>query len=463
MIASQKAYTHLVRRVLLPMIGLVALLLVGLLAAVWVVAAHQTSAAVGEEIRLVRSALAMRGEYMRKIALDYGTWDEAYQNLVAEPDAAWSDENIGFWSSSHYGFDMALVVGPDGEAEYIADHGERVSSSMSAMLPDGADAIVRAAVLPTGEGAASGLLLSDAGPAIAAAAIIRRGEHDQPAEAERHVLILVDVLDDKTLAQFERAYPLAHLRLETPSFAAAASAAIVDDEGRTIARLAWDGERPGDDLLRVAIPIWLAVAAAFGLLIWTGTGQVRSSTRIVAASVHRATHDALTDLPNRVLLFERLDAAARALGEGGAPFAVAYLDLDGFKAVNDRHGHAEGDRVLCAVAARLRDLVAAERDTVARLGGDEFALLLFSGRGDRGRLDGLARRFIAAIETPIALGNGVEASVSATVGLSLAPGDSSDPLALLRQADEALYAGKRAGKRRALFHDSVERGLAPAA
>lgn len=462
MIASQKAYTHLVRRVLLPMIGLVALLLVGLLAAVWIVAEHQTNAAEGEEVRLVRSALAMRGEYMRKIALDYGTWDEAYENLVAEPDASWSDENIGSWSSSHYGFDMALVVGPDGRAGYAADHGERISAPVSALLPDGAEAIVRAAVSPTGEGAASGLLLSSAGPAIAAAAIIRRSEHDQPAEAERHVLILIDALDDKTLAQFERAYPLAHLRLEAPSFEAAASETIVDAEGRTIARLAWDGERPGDDLLRVAIPIWLAVAVAFALLILTGTGQVRSSTRIVAASVHRATHDALTDLPNRVLLFERLDAAARALGEGGAPFAIAYLDLDGFKAVNDRHGHAEGDKVLCTVAARLRELVA-ERDTVARLGGDEFALLLFSGRGDRGRLDALARRFIAAIETPIALGSGQEAFISATVGLSLAPGDSTDPLILLRQADEALYAGKRAGKRRALFHDAVERVLAPAA
>lgn len=462
MIASQKAYTHLVRRVLLPMIGLVALLLVGLLAAVWVVAAHQTSAAEGEELRLVRSALAMRGEYMRKIALDYGTWEEAYQNLVTEPDLAWSDENIGFWSSSHYGFDMALVVGPDGKADYTADHGERVSSSVSTMLPEGVDAVVRAAVSPTGEGAASGLLQSAAGPAIVAAAIIRRNENDQPAEAGRHVLILVDALDERTLTQFERAYPLAHLRVAPASAAGPAVAPIVDPDGRTIASLAWDGERPGDDLLRVAIPIWLAVAVAFALLIWTGIGQVRSSARIVAASVHRATHDALTDLPNRVLLFERLDTAARALGEGGAPFAIAYLDLDGFKAVNDRHGHAEGDKVLCTVAARLRELVA-ERDTVARLGGDEFALLLFSGRGDRGRLNALARRFIAAIEKPIALGSGQEAFVSATVGLSLAPGDSTDPLILLRQADEALYAGKRAGKRRALFHDAVERVLAPAA
>ncbi len=104
------------------------------------------------------------------------------------------------------------------------------------------------------------------------------------------------------------------------------------------------------------------------------TGEVAERTRMEQLVRHQATHDALTGLPNRVLFRDRLEAAIEAGGGGGAPFALAYIDIDGFKGVNDAHGHAAGDELLKAIAARV-DARTRGTDTVARLGGDEFAVL----------------------------------------------------------------------------------------
>ncbi|WP_062207083.1 GGDEF domain-containing protein [Aureimonas sp. AU12] len=149
-------------------------------------------------------------------------------------------------------------------------------------------------------------------------------------------------------------------------------------------------------------------------------------------------------------LIARLDAAILALGEGGAGFAVLYLDLDGFKAVNDRHGHAAGDDVLRQAAGRLGD-AAGPGSLLARLGGDEFAGILASSEDPREarRVD---ERMIAAVRRPIALPDGLVLQVGATIGVAFAPTDGTDPLTLLRKADGALDVGKHGGKRLVQIH-----------
>jgi diguanylate cyclase (GGDEF)-like protein len=166
--------------------------------------------------------------------------------------------------------------------------------------------------------------------------------------------------------------------------------------------------------------------------------------RIAAEALAEATarHDALTGLANRRLLQERLDANLAARNPR-APFAVMLIDLDRFKPINDVHGHAAGNAVLCAVADRLSALVP-PGSTVARLGGDEFVVL--SPRGlDYDAFTNLAQRMIAAIHMPVPWNEG-QVEVDSTIGIAVANEDGQDADALLHQADTAMYHGKREGR-----------------
>ncbi|WP_295454289.1 diguanylate cyclase [uncultured Thiodictyon sp.] len=157
-----------------------------------------------------------------------------------------------------------------------------------------------------------------------------------------------------------------------------------------------------------------------------------------------AHRDSLTGVANRRLFREQLDRAVAEAGRSGERLAVLFLDLDGFKGINDTRGHAAGDRVLCQVAARLLEVVR-RPDTVARLGGDEFAVLLRGVSENSGVLE-LGERLLAAICAPIELPDG-PVGIGASIGISLFPEHGPDGAALLRRADEAMYAVKSAGKR----------------
>ena len=158
--------------------------------------------------------------------------------------------------------------------------------------------------------------------------------------------------------------------------------------------------------------------------------------------VHMAMHDALTGLSNRTDFQSRLREALARVARGGQ-LAVMCLDLDNFKNINDALGHAIGDDLLKAVAARLQQCMR-EVDVVARLGGDEFAIIqnALDGPGDAAAL---AQRIRDEICRPFDLG-GVQAVVNSSIGIAVAPADSTDPEQLLKQADMALYAAKAEGR-----------------
>jgi len=157
-----------------------------------------------------------------------------------------------------------------------------------------------------------------------------------------------------------------------------------------------------------------------------------------ALNRHHARHDALTDLPNRMSFLEHLEEALAA-GPASAPFAVALMDLDGFKNVNDALGHHSGDALLRTIAGRLGESLRRD-DSVARLGGDEFALLL-PGVADANAALRLVQRAAQALAEPVALQELV-IDVQGSFGIALAPahGDSADQL--LRRADAAMYLAK---------------------
>jgi diguanylate cyclase (GGDEF)-like protein len=176
---------------------------------------------------------------------------------------------------------------------------------------------------------------------------------------------------------------------------------------------------------------------------WVATHQdITDQRRSEAKIAHMALHDALTDLPNRSLLNERLEQALAHVKRGDI-VATHLLDLDHFKNVNDTLGHAVGDKLLQAVAGRLGALIR-ETDTVARMGGDEFAIVQVALEQPADAAT-LATRIIEAISAPYDI-DGHQVTVGTSVGIAIGPNDGVDPDQLMRNADLALYRGKSEGR-----------------
>jgi diguanylate cyclase (GGDEF)-like protein len=159
-----------------------------------------------------------------------------------------------------------------------------------------------------------------------------------------------------------------------------------------------------------------------------------------ANSIRHAFNDSLTGLPNRALLLDRLDVALARAEREDQPVSVLFLDLDGFKVINDSLGHVAGDRLLIDVARRLSDCLR-RSDTAARIGGDEFAILL-GDIGNPDRAPRVAQRVIAALAEPFTV-LGREVFVSASIGIAYGQNDAQS---LLRNADVAMYRAKRSGE-----------------
>lgn len=158
-----------------------------------------------------------------------------------------------------------------------------------------------------------------------------------------------------------------------------------------------------------------------------------------------ATHDYLTGLPNRILLDDRLDDALARAGRTGDKVYLLSIDVDNFKAINDTHGHAAGDRFLVQLASRIKSCVRAY-DTVTRVGGDEF-LILASTMPPEDGVEGLAQRILEAARKPCRLGD-VSISPTLSIGIAVYPQHGSTKETLMLAADRALYASKRAGRNR---------------
>jgi diguanylate cyclase (GGDEF)-like protein len=177
---------------------------------------------------------------------------------------------------------------------------------------------------------------------------------------------------------------------------------------------------------------------------WVATHlDVTEQRRAEAKITHMALHDALTDLPNRVLLRERLESALATTRQGGANVVVLILDLDRFKEVNDTLGHPTGDALLRAVAARLRGCIG-EAALIARLGGDEFAVIEYVVNPVE-EATALAERITKAICDPFDLADH-QVTTGTSIGIAIAPRDGTDSDEILKRADLALYVAKSGGR-----------------
>jgi len=164
---------------------------------------------------------------------------------------------------------------------------------------------------------------------------------------------------------------------------------------------------------------------------------------------HQAYHDPLTGLPNRILLYERMELSINQGERYNNTHAIFYIDLDGFKQVNDKYGHAAGDRLLKTMADRMH-MVIRNSDTLSRLGGDEFAVIL-NDIESRENARRMAENLLQAIREPVDC-HGTTVNVSGSIGISMFPAHSKDPVNLMKFADAAMYQAKHAGKNNCQFY-----------
>ena len=185
--------------------------------------------------------------------------------------------------------------------------------------------------------------------------------------------------------------------------------------------------------------------------------RVLAGDDVVLRVRHQAQHDALTSLPNRILFLDRLDTALERATRHNESFALLYIDIDGFKPVNDTYGHQVGDELLKAIALRLRGKVRQE-DTVARLGGDEFAIVLEGVVDPQGAAQRLCESIGSEIRRPYELMTPTGPQiieVGASIGLAMFPPNGDSREQLIRAADEAMYAAKRGGRNRCVLASAL--------
>ncbi|MBK1706135.1 hypothetical protein CKO40_16655 [Halochromatium glycolicum] len=220
---------------------------------------------------------------------------------------------------------------------------------------------------------------------------------------------------------------------------------------------AWQGEvwlrrqdgTPAPAILSVSRVLDHAGAVQNYVAVFSDITQVKAHE----AELERiAYHDPLTGLPNRRLLTDRLTQAVALADRSGRALAVCYLDLDGFKPINDRYGHDVGDQLLIKVAEALQQALRVQ-DSVARFGGDEF-VLMFPELHDPEACEVLLERVLTSVRQPIRIGDASH-QVFASIGFTLYPMDRSDPDTLLRHADQAMYHAKETGRNRYCRYDKV--------
>lgn len=210
------------------------------------------------------------------------------------------------------------------------------------------------------------------------------------------------------------------------------------------------GDRGEIPLLKTVVPV---VLNGRRLLVESFV-DITERKKMEEAIKYQASHDLLTDLPNRMLFMESLNRSLHQAGRQGAVLAVMFLDLDGFKSINDSLGHALGDQLLKEVASRLK-LCTRKSDMVARIGGDEFIMML-ADINDLVDAGTVASKVLSFFREPFIV-EGHVLRVTASVGLSLYPGDGEDAETLLKRADIAMYYAKERGRNNYQVYQSAMR------
>jgi diguanylate cyclase (GGDEF)-like protein len=409
-------------------------------------------------------------------------WDDSVVKITDQAvDLDFTDANFGIFLTETYGHDEVYILNASDKPLYAFLNGKRDDpSSFERRRPAIAGVISEARsgkpsnlharpdmfsasqsnyrILAGATHVArwAGHIVSiDGRPAVVAALTIVPNVDMALLKGTPNLLISITYIDEAFISEIGRTLLLPDLRLSPTAVKGSGlvSEAFVGDDGIPAGFLTWTTRRPGEVLLTIILPLVALGVIATGLLSRTMFRRLKRASEALARSEsqarHEAKHDALSGLPNRVHMVEKIEAFLHSpvVKRTGQRAVAAYIDIDRFKDINDTLGHEAGDQLINAVAQRLVGRLRPQ-DFLSRFGGDEFAILCAPAGHDAAVT--LARRIAQAFESPFNI-KGQNIRVTASVGLAIAPENGTSASELMRHADIALYEAKNQGRDRAIL------------
>ncbi len=426
-------------------------------AAIGEVARHANSLDDGRSQETTNGALKSFMQQLHATLNDYAAWDDAAHYMYAPDGRDWTISNIGDMTVNSDLFDTAFVVGADLKVEMAYRHGKPIDDTLDSFFGNTIRTLAGRASAPEARGLpeASGFVRTREGIAAAGVALVRMksGLLWQPRDNYRY-LVYARHLDARKIRHMSEVYVIPGLRLAAADSGGDYSVPVVDADGSLLARLVWTSRVPGDasyDRARPLVVLALSIVGCFFLaLLLIGVVAMRRLKDDETRAQALAVHDRLSGLLNRAGFYAGLETMiAKARTEKSNVFLL-YLDLDGFKEVNDAYGHGTGDRLIRGVSAGLQILVP-ETAMLARIGGDEFAIAIATGQSQQFALN-LGESILQFFAEPLTIGERV-ATVGASIGLAASPLGLVDCDEALRQADLAMYHAKENGRGRIAVYD----------
>ncbi|MET1411012.1 bifunctional diguanylate cyclase/phosphodiesterase [Roseibium sp. HPY-6] len=440
-------------------------------------------AAEESQHKLLAGAVQLTQNYISKKQTGVVIWDEAFHAVNDPvPNRNWIRNNMMNWLSRNHGFTRSVLVDSDFEVASVYAHDENSDWMSPKVLDELRPAIakVRARYITSFKKTPSGLFRfmpqnGDTHLSIAETGVVPlTGEpfmftaaavvpQIQSVFAERQppaVLVSMIPLRGQKLAKISDMSRLDGFVLanEQTDRSGVGTYQLESPRGENIGVIAWQASRPGTQMLErinpfLAVAAFLIAAVVIAVTLFTRQ-MTKRLARSEAKAVHAASHDALSGLPNRSSFQALLTSALETGEQNGTNTAVVYIDLDHFKDINDTLGHSAGDRVIVAVANRLKQVLP-RNGIVSRISGDEFAMVISKCENDEW-LEYILDQVQDEIARPVKVGSR-EIFASLSMGAAIAPKDGKNPDELLRKADIALYDAKANGRnRRSFFEPTME-------
>ncbi len=427
--------------------------------------AHRQNAQAAQGTRtMVMGGIDAMHTRVEGLANDYSWWEEAYDAYL-RGDATWIQANIGTGIVDTQIADFLAVISPEGTVKYAWSTPEDAPKPATVLNPETIariqDLIASAPI--ENNAARSSYLVTPAGAmlfGVARIAPVSKLEGVDPKTLP--VLAMGFYLDEKRLGDLGKTFLIddLHLEFQDGSDRGEDFPVISDVFGNPVGHLVWTPPAPGTAVLGNVLPPVCVVLLLFCVIAMLTAVRARRLALLQAQSekqaVTAARTDSLTGLTNRFGFSEISEGPAFAEACLRGEAAIVYLDVNGFKAVNDSIGHQGGDELVRRLAERLAMIMPPDA-SFARVGGDEFALALV-GRAARQAVAGVASAMVHALDQSFTVG-GFQFQVTAAVGYAIADGEDMTSAELLRRADLAMYQAKNSAERDAVpYHSGLETG-----
>ena len=403
----------------------------------------------------IQSALGAAQERLSGTIADNAKWDDAAAHAYGTIDQHWMYNTWGV-GSSDVNYDTIYIVDNLGRSIISYQNGQLSTLPATNYFGEALQKIIDD--LPKDSltfEALSTLVMTPKGLSIMAAGpILPTSEEIRIPTKHPNVLVFSRLVSDDMLAAMSKQYIADGIRLAPVAQVAEASNILLDRWGRILSAVTWQPRHPGTAAsaayLGIALQSILAIIGVMLPLTLAYARSVKAIDRTAASARFAAHHDALSGLYNRAFLIEELSSELAT----ARPFELAlmFVDLDGFKAINDAYDHETGDKLIRTVAGRLSSLTAGQ-GTLARLGGDEFAMLI-KGTQSIERARALSQQVLAELRKPYDI-DGRLALIGASIGIAEKRERRLEPPEFMRMADIAMYEAKNAGGNQMRLFDST--------